>query len=285
MRHIDGPDFICIGMPRAGTGWLYAQLSAHPDFWMPPIKEIRYLDQDAPAMARAAKRLEHREERTGKSRALEACDRDFLERAEAIGGQPMDVRKYATMFRSKGDKLTGDITPRYVALSESAIAQIAVHLPHVKIVLLVRDPVGRTWSYLSKRHRAGRFKEPILKDPDRFRTFLESNGNIENRSLPSKVIERWARVAPKVQFRYFFFDDLVKRPEWIRSEIIGYLGADPAKRSGVLSSDHNRKASAPKLEMTPPIRAVLVDHLRHELRACSEQLGDHARSWAAQYEI
>ena len=39
-----GPDFICIGMQKAGTGWAYDQLQYHPDFWMPPVKEIHYLD-------------------------------------------------------------------------------------------------------------------------------------------------------------------------------------------------------------------------------------------------
>jgi hypothetical protein len=35
----DGPDFLCVGVPKAGTGWLFDQLNAHPDFWMPPVKE------------------------------------------------------------------------------------------------------------------------------------------------------------------------------------------------------------------------------------------------------
>ena len=30
-----GPDFICIGMQKAGTRWLYQQLRGHPEFWMP----------------------------------------------------------------------------------------------------------------------------------------------------------------------------------------------------------------------------------------------------------
>src|SRR5438093_12007205 len=38
------PDFLCVGAQKAGTSWLYRQLEPHPDFWMPPIKELHYLD-------------------------------------------------------------------------------------------------------------------------------------------------------------------------------------------------------------------------------------------------
>src|SRR6185503_5238860 len=56
--HVEGPDFICIGMPRSATGWLYDQLAQHPDFWMPPIKELGYLGNQRPGLAgHARKRL------------------------------------------------------------------------------------------------------------------------------------------------------------------------------------------------------------------------------------
>jgi len=35
-----GPDVICIGMEKAGTGWLYDQLAHADGAWMPPIKEL-----------------------------------------------------------------------------------------------------------------------------------------------------------------------------------------------------------------------------------------------------
>ncbi len=39
------PDFLCVGAHKAGSTWLYQQLDSHPDFWMPPIKELHYFDQ------------------------------------------------------------------------------------------------------------------------------------------------------------------------------------------------------------------------------------------------
>ena len=42
---IAGPNFLCIGAQKAGTGWLYEQLRSHSDFWMPPLKELHYFDR------------------------------------------------------------------------------------------------------------------------------------------------------------------------------------------------------------------------------------------------
>jgi hypothetical protein len=39
------PDFFCVGAQKGGTSWLYQQLQSHPDFWMPPIKELHYFDK------------------------------------------------------------------------------------------------------------------------------------------------------------------------------------------------------------------------------------------------
>jgi hypothetical protein len=40
-----GPDFLCIGLQKAGTRWLYDQLSHAKGVWLPPIKEIGYFDK------------------------------------------------------------------------------------------------------------------------------------------------------------------------------------------------------------------------------------------------
>ena len=46
------PDFLCVGMEKAATRWAYDQLrwADHPDFWMPPVKELRYLYSAVPRM-------------------------------------------------------------------------------------------------------------------------------------------------------------------------------------------------------------------------------------------
>ena len=39
------PDFIGIGAQKGGTSWLHTNLEKHPQIWLPPMKELHYLDQ------------------------------------------------------------------------------------------------------------------------------------------------------------------------------------------------------------------------------------------------
>src|SRR6476660_1146062 len=110
-KRVTGPDFICIGMPKAGTGWFYDQLSHHPDFWMPPAKELHYLDRPVPKLKNSVRLLETWDviARRGGRRGLAWGEREraFLVDAAACAGQPMNIERYAALFRHKGDFLSG----------------------------------------------------------------------------------------------------------------------------------------------------------------------------------
>jgi len=284
----EGPDFICVGMPKAGTGWLFDQLQFHPDFWMSPLKGLHYLDRATPPMKNAIRKLERLKKESERPRADRRLgderDRQFLEEAVSLSGKPRDVRQYATLFRFKRDLLSGDVTAPYAGLEEDVIAEVAAVLPNVKIVFLVRDPVSRAWSNVSMAHRGGRFDPDLLNEPQAFRSYF-TNSIMYDFSFPTLIAERWARAAPKVQFRHFLFDDIEKRPEKARSDILTYLGADPDKESGQIPAGHNRKANDAKLTLTESIRDLLVEHFENELRACARMFGGGAQEWLVRYGL
>jgi hypothetical protein len=39
------PDFLGIGAQKAGTTWLGRNLQAHPEVWMPRMKEVHYFEE------------------------------------------------------------------------------------------------------------------------------------------------------------------------------------------------------------------------------------------------
>jgi hypothetical protein len=292
---VEGPDFICVGMPKAGTGWLFDQLQYHPDFWMPPIKEVHYLNHEYPRMRNAARWLDRKERQQGREqqegdqlprrRPGDERDIEFLKEASGLSKQKRDIARYAALFKYKNGLLSGDISPGYSELEDDVIAEIANALPNTKVMLLARDPVTRAWSRISMAHRDGDFDEDLLEDSDGFRDYLDNSEKIQGRSLPSRIVEAWKRAAPAMQFRHFMFDDIANEPEKARSEICVYLGADPGKKSANLPAGYNRKASAAKLDMTDKARAVLADYFCDELKACAEMFGPHARNWAKQYGV
>lgn len=273
-------------MPKAGTGWLFDQLQYHPDFWMPPIKELHYLNRARPRMRNAAKALNRLGKRQRADRRVgDERDPKFLQEAVECGKHPRDLERYAALFRYKGDLLSGDVSPGYSRLDEEVVEKIASTLPEVKVLLLVRDPVARVMSHISMEFREERFDAAVVNDTARFRDFLNNSKQGEIGSFPSRIVARWQKHAPRVQFHHVLFEDLANEPEKTRREILLYLGADPEKQSGELPAGHNRKATHAKLELSEGAKAILVEHFKDELAACAKLFGSHAENWAARYGL
>ncbi|HEX3653138.1 MAG TPA: sulfotransferase [Rhizomicrobium sp.] len=276
------PDFLCVGMVKAATDWLFDQLLHHRDFWIPPVKELRYLNVPVPRMDNTLRKLSHHRAK-GRSFARDV-DFAFLEEAGALADQPRDIDKYAALFRFKGSLLSGDISPGYYDLDAETIAAIARRFPSLRVVLTVREPLERVWSHLSMRSREGHFDATLLEDVRAFsRWFAESE--VRRACFPTRVAQNWSTFAPEIAFRHFFFDDVEARPETVRADIVAFLGGNPCKKSGRLAAGYNRKANLPKLRMPEPIRAFLLSELADEIRGCAEMFGGHAERWPTRYNL
>ena len=284
-----GPDFFCVGAQKGGTGWLYEQLRSHPDFWMPPVKELHYFDRlwRSPRPRTSSRFLfagktEDRV-RGARQNARDQRDQLFLDEMEKLFARPeIDLEDYAQLFASKGSLLSGDITPGYSALPDEIIERIARFFPAVKVLFLARDPVERAWSQLSMWVRHGRIQRFDSGDLDQVTQNL-LRPEVLVRSHPSTIVARWRRHLPEALFRVYFFDDLKHAPGPLRQSIIQFLGGDPLKKSGQLAADHNSKAKQERLELTDKVRAHLARFFEHELKTCADELGGPAREWPARY--
>ncbi len=276
-----GPDFCCIGAQKGGTGWLYEQLRFHPDFWMPPVKELHYFDRLWRSPRTSAKdRL-----RSARKNARDERDRVFLDEMENLLAYPeIDMEGYAKLFAPKNLLLSGDITPGYSALPEEIIERIVGEFGGLKILFLARDPVERAWSHLSMWIRHERIKPFDVTDVKQISKNL-LRPEVLVRSHPSKIVARWRRHVSKDLFRLYFFDDLKHKPAELRRSIIEFLGGDPDKSSGELAADHNSKSKLEKLELTDEVRAHMARFFEHELKACAADLGGPAREWPARYGL
>lgn len=135
------PDFLIIGGQRCGTTSLAAYLREHPAIVPAFTKEVHYFNLNYYKglgwyRARFATRL--------------ACDL----RARAIGRRP----------------ITGEATADYFT-HPGCPARVAATLPHVRLILLLRDPVNRSYSHYQQKLRSGRewlsFPEAIEREPER----------------------------------------------------------------------------------------------------------------------
>lgn len=282
-----GPDFICVGMVKGATGWLYDQLRFHPDFWMPPIKELRYLHKPSPKMENAADRLQRfraRPNATERRRRSDALNLQFLKEAAVLAGQPRNLDKYASLFRYKENLLSGDISPGYSSLRATIIGEIASRFPQTKIILSVRDPVERAWSHICMLAREGNFDLSNVQDATKFRSYFRHSA-VRDASFATTVLQSWTEFAPQLPFRTILFDDIEKRASQVRRDVLLFLGADPGKKNRKFPASFNRKAASSKLKLPDEIRAVLVEELADEIRRCAKLFGGAARSWPARYGL
>ena len=122
------PDFLCVGAQKGGTSWLYQQLASHPDFWMPPIKELHYFDKLSRTKAAPPRPRDER-------------DLCFLERIKGLSAEShIALENYARLFEPKGSLLSGDISPTYSMLNDEIIERVASYFPNLKVIFLARDP-------------------------------------------------------------------------------------------------------------------------------------------------
>jgi Sulfotransferase domain. len=266
-----GPDFLCIGAQKGGTTWLYQQLDCHPDFWMPPIKELHYFDKLG------------RVQRASAPRCRDERDPRFLESIKSLSAEPrMDLQNYARLFEPKGSLLSGDISPSYSLLSDEVIRRVVRCFPNLKVLFLARDPVERLWSHLSMEVHYRQIELFDVTNIDEINRHLLRRGLLL-RSYPSAVVPRWKRYVHADQFRVYFFDDLQRNPAELRRSILHFLGADPDKPSSRLTADYNSWSRMEKLPLTNKVRSHLAKFFKNELKICAARLGGPARDWPARY--
>jgi sulfotransferase family protein len=265
------PDFLCVGAQKGGTSWLYGQLEAHPDFWMPPVKELHYLNSL------------NRTRRFHPPRCSDQRDASFLDGMKNLSALSyIDLENYGRLFEHKGSLVSGDISPAYSTVSDEVIQRVVNSFPNLKVIFLARDPVERAWSQLSMGIRLGMISPFDATDADEvIRNLL--NPGVLLRSHPSKIVARWKRYVRPDLFRIYFFDDLEKNPADLRRSILLFLGADPNKPSGRLKANHNGDVGRKKLRLIEKVRSRIAQFFEQELKDCAAELGGPAKQWPGRY--
>lgn len=133
------PDFFIVGHHKSGTTALYQMLRAHPQIYMPDIKEPRYFASDLRALL-----------------------------APAPGTVPDTLDEYLALFAAAApDQRIGEASPSYLR-SREAGAAIAELQPEARIIAIFREPA----SFLRSLH-LHLLQEHVETEPD-FRRAIEN---------------------------------------------------------------------------------------------------------------
>jgi hypothetical protein len=216
------PNFLIIGAGKSGTTSLYHWLREHPDVFLPSLKEPFFLtyDPDDPR----------------------------------VHGWPFPItslREYEALFDGvTTERAIGEATPAYL---DSPIApdRIRELLGSPRMIVSLRDPVSRVFSYAQMAIRLGRATD--LAAEVRRRT-------ASNEHLYAPKLKRYFDMFGHDAIAIVLYDDVIADPDVVCARLFRFLDVDDgfAPRTGVVHNPGGlpRSRLAQWVIETPALRAL-----------------------------
>jgi hypothetical protein len=300
------PHFLGIGVQKAATSWLWEALRLHPDIWMPPRKELHYFDRStrypSPSHLATDRRWRRAFADTPPDRRLRQFFRD--EFRAAVEARDWNAARwtlryfwggrsdswYRSLFAPANGRVAGEITPAYSILDDADAARAAAITPHLKVLVLLRDPVERAWSHarFAASLHASLYEVPDLEAVESINRFMDSPVQTL-RGDYVRMFEIWTRHLPPERFWIGYHDDVETRPDEVLRGAFEHLGvAATARRKATAVGRVNRSAERP---MPEAVRHHLVARYLPEMRrlralpiVASRPGAEHIDAWIRRAE-
>jgi hypothetical protein len=200
------PDFVIIGTMKGGTTSMFQYLSQHPQIHPPFRKEIKFFD---------------------------------IHYTKGLGW----YRSHFPMWiKMKDGALTGEATPYYL-FHPLAAERMARMLSKTKLIIMLRNPVDRTYSHYSHIKRVGReplrFEEAIAAEPERlageaekiiadpnYSTFMHGHYSYLARSRYVEQLPLWLKGFPREQMLILPSEEQTSSPAEAYKKTLDFLGLD-----------------------------------------------------------
>jgi hypothetical protein len=203
------PNFLVIGVPKAGTTALHAALQRHPELYMSPVKEPKFFLTDGPPPeAGGPGDAETYREHVWRRDAYEAL----------FAGAPPGT-------------MTGESTPFYL-YDLTAQRRIHAAIPRARLIVVLRDPVERAHSNWTHLWSAG--LEPIgdivracAQEDLRIAAGWAHFWHYVNLGRYGGQLAHLFTLFPRHQVLVFRYRDLVDRPAETLDRICVFLGVRP----------------------------------------------------------
>jgi hypothetical protein len=232
------PDFLGIGTQKSGTVWLYRNLCEHPKIFIPREKDLNF----------------------------------FSDEFQMYDGVE---KRYLHYFRGAEEKVKGEIATHYCLLPKHRIQFIKKLMPKAKIILLLRNPVERSWSGVY--HEFCRLQKRKLEDvsESEILDYFQTTG--KGFASYSDMLDRWQSVYPASQMFVGLFDQITNQPKEMLQDIFRFLGVseDVDWNTIPYKKVFNRGSSE---KIPEQYKAVLVNMYRDEIKRLQE-LGAPVAAW------
>jgi sulfotransferase family protein len=207
------PDYLIIGTQRGGTTSLYKYLVQHPSLAHAMTKELRFFDLN-------------------------------YQRGVGWYRSRFPTRTYRRLVRSRGGELVvGEGSPDYL-FHPLVPRRVRGVLPHVKLIVLLRDPVDRAvshyWHQFKRGHETLSFEDAIQAEPARLAGELEKivanpgyvsaewhHHSYLSRGRYANQLEAWFELFPREQFLIEQSEEFFARPALVYGRVLEFLGVPP----------------------------------------------------------
>lgn len=228
------PDFFIVGHPKSGTTALYEMLKAHPQIYMPDLKETRFF---AP---------------------------ELHPRSERVTTHPTSLTDYLSLFQAATpEQRAGEASPSYLR-SSGAASRIAELQPNARIIAILREPV----SFLRSLHLE-LVRDHVETETDFAQAIaLEQVRRHESeiRCAPGLVyadyiryveqLRRYHQAFPDGQVLVLIYDDFRRDNEQTVRTVLRFLGVDDT--FPIQLSDANPTVRVRSLRMYDLVRSLYM---------------------------
>lgn len=206
------PTFLIVGAAKSGTTSLAAYLAQHPEVFIPTKKEPNYFairNRDIPPRGPAPPEV-----LTHILYNLSAATREEYERMFEPGA---------------GTRARGEASVRYLYFEEAA-ANIRRDLPGVRLVAILRDPVGRLYSHYNMNRQYQLEPLDLLDaldaEPERIAEGWGWDWHYAAVSRYAPQIARYLDLFGRDAVAVFLTEDLAERPRETFRAICRHIGVD-----------------------------------------------------------
>ena len=174
--------------------------------------------------------------------------------------------------------MTGDITPAYSRLDDSAVEYVNTLLPVARIIFLLRNPVERAWSHAVMdlvKHQGRQFED--VTDSE-FIAHFESTAS-RLRISYVEVIDRWQRIFGEGHLFVGFFEQISEDPACLINEVSQFLGTRQGVKVLPVSICQQRVNPGRGEHPRAGCRTHLESMYRSEIEELSLRFGKYPQRW------
>lgn len=203
------PNFLVFGAAKSGTTSIYKYLEQHPDVFMSSFKEPGFFafEGETPTLNGPG--------------AQKWVDKWVVTNLES----------YQKLFAEhQEEKAIGEASPYYIYYSQSA-ATIHKHVPEIKLIAILRNPVDRAfsnyvWAVRDRAENLTNFQDALAAEKDRIKENWGPKWHYKNQGFYYRQLKPYYELFAPEQIKIHLYEDFVAEPVAVMQDIFQFLGVD-----------------------------------------------------------